>query len=259
MEQVLVNLAVNASAAMPHGGKLIIETANVYVGQEHSMRHPGLSPGEYVVLVVSDTGTGMTEEVKSHIFEPFFTTKGADVGTGLGLSTCDTIVKQTGGHIMVDSTPDRGAAFKVFLPRVEAMVGSTPVRDDPWDAPRGSESVLLAEDEPAVRGMITEVLRKQGYTVLEGANGHEALRVARERARGEIHLLLTDVVMPLLGGRGLAERLRVDRPQIKVLYTSGYAEPALAEQMGFEFIEKPFTPQVLARKVREVLDRQSGS
>ena len=254
MEQVLVNLAVNASDAMPQGGKLVIETANVCVDREHSMQHPELSPGKYVMLAVSDTGTGMTEEVKSHVFEPFFTTKEVDVGTGLGLSTCEAIVKLTGGHITVDSAPDQGAAFKVFLPRVEGVVASVPVRDDPEDAPRGSETVLLAEDEPAVRGMITEVLRKQGYTVLEGANGHEALRVARERAHGEIHLLLTDVVMPLLGGRGLAERLKVGQPQVKVLYTSGYAEPALADQMGLEFMQKPFTPQVLLRKVREVLD-----
>ena len=259
MEQVLTNLAVNARDAMPNGGKLIIEASNVTLDREYARCHPEANTGNYVLLAVADTGMGMTEEVKSHVFEPFFTTKGVGEGTGLGLSTCYGIVSEFGGYMAVTSRPGQGATFKVYLPRSDEPASQPAVRDKPDDLPRGTETVFLVEDEPNLRSMVSLVLRQQGYTVLESTNGAEALRIAEERASEELHLLLTDVVMPLMGGRELAERLRRRRPDTRVLFTSGYTDDADVRrdplQSGADFIAKPFTPESLALKVREVLDR----
>jgi PAS domain S-box-containing protein len=259
LEQVLVNLAVNARDAMPKGGKLTIETANVTLSQAYARQHAEVTPGEYVMLAVSDTGIGMTEEVKAHIFEPFFTTKEMGKGTGLGLATCFGIVKQIGGHIWVYSEPDQGTTFKIYLPRVEAAADLSAKPEEVDDLPRGTETVLLVEDEPAVRVVAVQTLQEQGYTVLEAANGDEALRVAQERAEEAIHLLLTDVVMPRMSGKELASQLKTIRPGLKVLFISGYTDNAIIHngvlEPGIAFLQKPFTPEVLARKVREVLDR----
>ncbi len=258
VEQVLVNLAVNARDAMPGGGTLTIETANVDLDEAYTREHPGASPGPHVLVAVTDTGTGIAPEVREHLFEPFFTTKEVGKGTGLGLATVYGIVKQSGGCIYVYSEPGQGAIFKVFLPRVDGAV-------DPWrgDAaagptPGGSETVLVAEDEAAVRGLLCQVLAAKGYAVLEAANGAEALGVA-EGHPGPIHLVVADVVMPDLGGRELAERLRLGRPGLRVLYVSGYTDDAIlrrgALEPGAAFLQKPFSPAALARKVREVLDQ----
>ena len=259
MEQVLVNLAVNARGAMPNGGKLMFETAMVALDQDYLRQHPEATAGEHVVLTVTDTGIGMTQEVKAHAFEPFFTTKEVGKGTGLGLSTCHGIVAQSGGHIAVESEPGRGATFRIYLPSVDEPAAPLPLRDETGYLPVGTETVLLVEDEPLVRRYAARVLRKQGYTVLEAANGHEALSVAHAHDGEEIHLLLTDVVMPLMGGRELADQLRAVRPETKVLYASGYAGDAIVDRGALEpdsaLMQKPVTPAVLARKVREMLDR----
>jgi len=201
----------------------------------------------------------MTEEVKSHIFEPFFTTKGIGEGTGLGLSTCYGIVSKSGGHITVESEPGKGATFEVYLPRVDEAASQRPARDKSGELPRGTETVFVVEDEPSVRRMASQVLHEQGYSVLESTNGVEAWRVAEERASEELHLLLTDIVMPLMGGRDLAERLTRQQPETRVIYTSGYTDEENVRpdplQSGTDFIQKPFTPANLAFKVREVLDR----
>ena len=213
----------------------------------------------HAVLAVTDTGIGMTEEVKSHVFEPFFTTKGVGEGTGLGLSTCYGIVSKFGGYIAVISGPGRGSTFEIYLPHVDEPASKPPVRDKSDELPRGAETVLLVDDEPTVRSVASQVLREQGYTVLESTNGVEALKVAEEHASEELHLLFTDVVMPLMGGRDLAERLRTQHPETRVLFTSGYTEEAVVRpdplQSGTDFIQKPFTPAALALKVRAVLDR----
>jgi CheY-like chemotaxis protein len=201
----------------------------------------------------------MTPEVRERIFEPFFTTKEKGKGTGLGLSTVYGIVKQSGGNIWVYSEPGHGTTFKIYLPRVEEELDNLHVRDETESLPRGSETVFLVEDEPSVRSLAYRVLCQQGYTVLEAANGEEALRVAQEHAGEKIHLLLTDVVMPQMGGRELAETLKLLRPDIKVLYTSGYTDNAIVHHgvlnPGTHFLQKPFSPKTLSHKVREVLDR----
>ena len=258
-EQVIVNLAVNARDAMLNGGKLILKTANITLDQDYVYRHTGMAPGDYIMFSVSDTGTGMTDEVKSHLFEPFFTTKEKGKGTGLGLSIVYGIVKQSNGHILVYSEPGQGTAFKIYFPRVEEEMVSIPQRDDLGYMPKGNETVLLVEDEPLVRGLAIRVLRGHGYNVLEAANGIEALNVFQEHAGEKIHLLLTDVVMPQMGGKELADRLKTHRPGIKVLFTSGYTDQAIVQRgllnLDFAFLEKPFSPSGLVRKVREVLDR----
>ncbi|MGH2542269.1 MAG: ATP-binding protein, partial [Ardenticatenaceae bacterium] len=209
MEQVLMNLVVNARDAMPTGGKITIETANVTLDAEYARRTPDVTPGEYVALTVSDTGTGMTEEVKAKIFEPFFTTKEDGKGTGLGLATCYGIAKQNGGHIAAYSELGHGTTFKVYLPRIEGEANaSAPVRNDAGEMPRGTETVLLVEDEQAVRELGARVLQEQGYAVIEASNGVEALQFVEEHPELQIDLLLTDVVMPQMGGRELSERLR---------------------------------------------------
>lgn len=255
IEQALINLVVNARDAMPRGGKLTIETANVTLDEDYVRQHVGTVPGDFVLLAVSDTGVGMTEEVKEHLFEPFFTTKEIGQGTGLGLSTVYGIVKQHEGYIWVYSEPGQGTTFKIYLPRVREKPERLPRQDEEGYLPRGTETVLVVEDDPAVREVMVRILREQGYTVLEAASADEALQIAA-RAEG-IQLLLTDVVMPKMSGKALAERLRVIYPNLKVLYVSGYSDNAIAHhgifEKGIAFLQKPFTIAALARKVREVL------
>jgi two-component system cell cycle sensor histidine kinase/response regulator CckA len=251
IEQVLVNLAANARDAMPQGGKLIIKTAGLNLGQPDSAQHFGLPAGEYAVLTFADTGVGMTDEVKAHVFEPFFTTKEVGKGTGLGLAVCYGIVNQNGGYIEVDSAPGQGAAFTVHLPCADAEPSYTPPVNglEHPDLAQGSETVLLVEDEPLVRKLASQVLSKLGYTVLEASNGLEALLMIQDSSY-QIDLVLTDVVMPRMGGRELVRHLQTLFPNIKVLFMSGYAENS-----DFAAIEKPFMPNALAAKVREVLDK----
>ena len=261
IEQILMNLAVNARDAMQDGGKLIIKTANSDVDDEVMRQDAETTAGEYVVLTVSDTGTGIPDEVKAHIFDPFFTTKEVGKGTGLGLSTCYGIVEQNGGYIHVDSEPGEGATFKIYLPRIQGAVelGFSP--SDPGTLHRGGETVLLVEDDLSVKTAVAEMLSDSGYSVLEAANGVEAVGVALDWVGKEIHLLLTDVVMPLMGGKELARRFRALHPGASVLYTSGYMNDAILRQgiieHDTEFIQNPLTPAVLTRKIREVLDQRS--
>jgi len=257
--QVLMNLAVNARDAMPEGGKLTIETANVEVDQGYVRGRVDLAPGRHVLLAVSDTGCGMSSEVVSRIFEPFFTTKGLGSGTGLGLSTVHGIVKQTGGHIEVYSEPGQGTTFKIYFPAVAAEVSAPPAaRANVQHDPRGNETILLVEDEEMIRRMLREGLQANGYTVLEAADGSEAFGIC-ERPGQSIDLLITDVVMPLMSGPELAQRVAATRPDLRVLFISGYTDRALVHQgrrdAGTAFLQKPFTPDVLGQKVRELLDK----
>lgn len=257
VEQIVMNLAVNARDAMPKGGRLTIETRNVTIGSQDG-RHPSvLKPGRYVLLAVRDTGHGMDAETLSHLFEPFFTTKEKGKGTGLGLSTVYGIVKQNGGSIEVESKPGQGALFKIFFPLVEQGATSGAGAPEYAEPVHGRETILLVEDEPAVRGLVHETLRLHGYTVLEARHGIEALMTGAKH-QGTIHLLLTDVVMPQMSGPEVAEKIQVIRPGIKVLYMSGYPDHPAFERGKISretsFIPKPFTPNVLAKKVREVLD-----
>jgi PAS domain S-box-containing protein len=258
IEQVLVNLVVNARDAMPDGGKLTIETKNVDIDEEYSAAHEGLAPGRYVMLAVHDTGHGIDAETKSRLFEPFFTTKEQGKGTGLGLATVYGIVKQSGGYVVVESEPGMGAAFKVFLHRLEAGVDEVErVVHIDEEQPRGSETVLLVEDEEVVRNLVREILVGNGYTVLEARNGAEALDLGR-RFTAPIHLLVSDVVMPKMSGRELAERLVTIHRETRVLYMSGYTDGAIGQHGVLdphtELLEKPFTFDALAQKVRKVLD-----
>ena len=256
IEQVIVNLAVNARDAMEAGGKLTIETANVELDDAFAQAHLGAVPGSYAMLAVTDTGHGMDATVRAHLFEPFFTTKEVGKGTGLGLATVYGIVKQSGGYISVYSETGRGSSFKVYLPRIETAAdhSATPSRGGPA---RGSETVLVVEDEPAVLSLSCRALEAQGYVVLRATDAETAQRIV-ERHGGTIHLLLTDVVMPGLSGRELADRLTVKRPGIRVLYMSGYPGDAVVQHgalpSGTAFLQKPFSPDGLARKVRDVLD-----
>jgi PAS domain S-box-containing protein len=259
-EQVLVNLVLNARDAMPKGGKLTIETANVTLDQDNTHRYAEMAPGKYVMLTVSDSGIGISEEVKAHIFEPFFTTKEVGKGSGLGLATCFGIVKQSGGHIWVYSELGQGTTFKICLLRVEETVDSPAKHDASDNLPVGTETILLVEDEVAVRALAAQVLRMQGYTVLTAANGNEALRLAQDQAETEIQLLVTDVVMPQMGGTELADRIRVMRPNINVLFMSGYTDSAIIRhdlpKPGSAFLPKPFLPSMLIHKIRDVLDME---
>jgi two-component system cell cycle sensor histidine kinase/response regulator CckA len=252
-----MNLAVNARDAMPQGGKLTIETQDTELHEDYTRLHTGVRPGPYVLLAVSDTGHGMTPEVQARIFEPFFTTKEQGKGTGLGLATVFGIVQQAGGHVTAYSEPGMGTTFKVYLPRVEESVSPAKSRSGVLAAPKGTETVLLVEDEDAVRSLIRIVLQGAGYRVLEASDGGEAVAVAG-RHEGPIHLLLSDVVMPVLGGRELAERLLTLHPEMKVLFQSGYTDDAVVRhgvlQEKVHFLQKPYAPAALAWKVREVLD-----
>jgi PAS domain S-box-containing protein len=256
IEQAIMNLAVNARDAMPGGGRLIIETANVDVGPLHTARFPDLRPGPYVMLAVTDTGCGIPAEIQSRIFEPFFTTKTAEKGTGLGLSMVYGVVKQSGGDILVYSDTGRGATFKVYLPRV-AEPQAAPRPGAAYAPTGGTETILLVEDEPEVRSLVREILAGFGYSVVDAGLPDQALFIG-ERRSGPIHLLVTDVVMPQMSGRELAEQLRRIRPEVRVLYMSGYTDQAIVIQgvlePGMEFIQKPFTPEALAAKVRATLD-----
>lgn len=258
IEQVLMNLAVNARDAMPRGGRLVIVTANVELYEAYAWRNVDVQPGAYVCLAVSDTGCGMTDDVRSHLFEPFFTTKEIGKGTGLGLATIYGIIKQSGGHIEVNSAPGQGATFKVFLPQVLETAKPDTRGPARTRLPSGSETILLVEDDEVVRLMTRSILQRQGYTVLAARHGAEAVQVC-EQHPGPIHLLVTDVVMPNLNGRDLYQRLAVLRPAVKVVYISGYPGDALGDLgvlgEGTAFLPKPFPPEVLVRQVRELLDR----
>jgi len=258
LEQVIVNLAVNARDAMPTGGKLTIETADAEMAETRVRDLATVPAGRYVMLAITDSGTGMDEETKARIFEPFFTTKEQGKGTGLGLATVYGIVKQSGGFIWLYSEPGHGTTFKIYLPRVEGAADALTPPVGTAEVPRGTETVLIVEDEEAVRALAKTALTRKGYRVLEAANGGEAL-LRCESEQAPIHLLVTDVVMPGLGGAGLAQRLAPLRPDMKVLFISGYADRAAARhgtiQPGAAYLEKPFSLEALARKVREVLDR----
>jgi signal transduction histidine kinase len=257
-EQILVNLAVNARDAMPEGGKLLIETANVDLDEEYCVMHPYVRPGRFVMLAVSDTGHGMSEEIKRQIFEPFFTTKPKGIGTGLGLATIYGVVKQANGSIEVYSEVGKGTTFKIYLPRVEAEAARTPEPSLPMELLEGSETVLFVEDEEIVRNLGTRILKGLGYKVMQASNGDEAIARAVEY-RERIDLLMTDVVMPGMHGRELANRLTRIHPETRVLFTSGYTDNAIVHhgvlEEGVSFIGKPYSPSALAKKVREVLDK----
>jgi CheY-like chemotaxis protein len=256
IEQVLINLAVNARDAMPQGGRLSIEAHNVDLDQSYKSVHLPVTPGRYVMIAVEDSGCGMDQKTQARIFDPFFTTKEIGKGTGLGLATVYGIVKQSGGYIWVYSEPNKGTIFKVYLQRVDEC--AQPAKHDALDATelRGSETILLAEDSESLREMGREYLQSVGYIVLQASSGREALQQANDFP-GTIHLLLTDVVMPQMSGPELVVQLRALRPGMKVIFTSGYSDTAVAQQGGIDpeiaFIQKPYRPKALARKIREVL------
>jgi CheY-like chemotaxis protein len=257
IEQVILNLAVNARDAMPQGGRLTIETANVDLDASYARSPVVLAPGKYVMLAVTDNGCGMDAETQTHIFEPFFTTKEKGKGTGLGLATVYGIVKQSGGYVWVYSEPGRGTSFKIYLPMVENV--EEPGRDnrgDPQSSGRGTETILLVEDEKGVRELAREYLEMSGYTVIEAEDGHTALELAAMHS-GTIHLLMTDVVMPGISGRELADRVKRIRPKIQVLYMSGYTDQAVVHHgildMDAVLLQKPFTMATLSSKLREIL------
>jgi two-component system cell cycle sensor histidine kinase/response regulator CckA len=256
--QVLMNLVVNARDAMPRGGKLTVETSNVTLDEHYVRLHKGATPGHYVMFSVSDTGMGMSDEVKERLFEAFFTTKPKGKGTGLGLVTCQTIVHQSGGYIDVCSEIGKGTTFKVYFPRVDLVLDTTAITTQKGPLPRGTEAILIVEDEPAVRQLARSVLEIQGYEVLAASNGQDALRVARDHHGSPLRLVVTDVIMPQMGGKIMAEWLKSSYPGLKILFTSGYTDDAIAHhgvlERGVEFLPKPYTPSTLTRKVREMLD-----
>ena len=262
IEQAILNLVVNARDAMPRGGKLTLETANVELDEKFAGRYATVTPGPHVMLAVSDTGIGMDAELQARLFEPFFTTKEHGKGTGLGLSTTYGIVKQSGGSIWVYSEPGHGTTFKIYLPRCEEPLEELPPAPDTREAAPGTETVLVVEDEPEVRRLVERLLRGKGYRVLTAGSPADAVGLASAH-EGAIDLLLTDVIMPGMNGRELARRLAPARPAMRVLYMSGYADAAMSQQgilpPGTAFVSKPFTPEVLARKVREVLDGRAVS
>jgi two-component system cell cycle sensor histidine kinase/response regulator CckA len=262
MEQIIMNLAVNARDAMPSGGRLLIETGNVDLDGHYNSAHPMVQPGRYVLLAVSDTGTGMDAETQAHIFEPFFTTKEQGKGTGLGLATVYGVVKQSGGWIWVYSELGKGTTFKIYLPRVDQPVEQTGASLKVAEIPRGTETILLAEDEQDVREVAREFLESGGYVVLEAGDGKEALRLAEQHA-GAIDLLVTDMVMPGMTGRELAERLQSSRSVGRVVFMSGYTEQAAAQSQlqggSSKLLTKPFSRAVILRTVRELLSRPNPS
>jgi two-component system, cell cycle sensor histidine kinase and response regulator CckA len=261
IEQVIMNLAVNARDAMPQGGQLTIETANVEMHEVYAREHFPAAPGSYVMLAVSDTGTGMTPETQGHMFEPFFTTKEKGKGTGLGLATVYGIIKQSAGFIWVYSEPGHGTTFKIYLPRVGQLPEPRISSAGRSQTLAGTETVLLAEDEPAVRAVARQSLERHGYTVLEAPSGEAALDLA-QRHSGQIHLLLTDVVMPGMSGRALALRLASVRREMRTIYMSGYTDEAITRhgvlESGVRYVQKPFSPDALVRRVREALDEEDA-
>jgi two-component system, cell cycle sensor histidine kinase and response regulator CckA len=261
--QVLMNLVVNARDAMPNGGRLSIATGNVTLDANDAHICTGMIPGNYVMLSVTDTGTGMTEEVKRRLFEAFFTTKPAGKGTGLGLATCQTIIQQCSGHIEVQSELGKGTTFKIYLPRVEQAV---PAPSEPAETSpllRGTETLLLVEDDPSVRHLACSILEGQGYNVVRANNGQDALHVVREHKGSPIRLVVTDVIMPVMSGKVMAEWLKATYPDIKILFTSGYTDDAIAQhgvlEAGVAFLSKPYTPATLARTVRAMLDNETDT
>ncbi len=245
--QILMNLVVNARDAMPNGGQLTVATDNAILDDKN-----------YVMLSVTDTGIGMSDEVKAHMFEAFFTTKPKGKGTGLGLATCHTIVQQSGGHIAVDSEVGKGTTFKIYFPQVEQALAAAAKPLPAGPLPRGTETLLVVEDEPAVRHLAQHVLQTLGYNVLRAANGQDGLHAARDHKGAPISLVITDVIMPLMGGKVMAEWLKATYPDLKILFTSGYTDDAIVShgvlEAGVEFLPKPYTPSILARKVRTMLD-----
>jgi nitrogen-specific signal transduction histidine kinase len=257
IEQILMNLVVNARDAMPGGGKLTIDLANADLGEDYTRNHLGARSGPHVMLAVSDTGTGMDKTTISRLFEPFFTTKEKGKGTGLGLSTVYGIVKQSGGNIYVYSEPGQGTTFKIYLPRVDEEAERVAVGVPSAFQRGGSETILVVEDEDMVRQLILRVLKQGGYNVLEARNPQEAIGICRER-KEPISLLMSDVVLPKMDGRTLSGKLTSLHSEMKVIYMSGYTDDVVVHHgmldPGIEFIEKPMTPDIIRRKVREVLD-----
>ena len=261
--QLLLNLVVNARDAMPNGGKLTIATSNVTVDETNASAHPGAMAGDYVLLSVSDTGTGMTDEVKERLFEAFFTTKPKGKGTGLVLATCQTIVQQFGSHIAVSSELGKGSTFNIYFPLVEQFLVVTDVSAQTGPLPRGMETLMVVEDDYSLRLLARSILEEQGYQVLSASNGQDALNVVREHKGPPIGLVFTDVIMPVMGGKVMAEWFTKNDPHVKILYTSGYIDEAIA-QLGalvssVALLPKPYTPENLARKVRQMLDNGSAS
>lgn len=261
IEQVLMNLVVNARDAMPTGGKITIETKHVYLDERYAAVHVAMEPGHYVMLAVSDDGTGMDTETMKRIFDPFFTTKGVGKGTGLGLSTVYGIVKQSGGNIWVYSEPGYGTTFKIYLPRVDQETSTSESRTECTTILGGTETILLVEDEPQIRRMAVEFLTECGYDMLVASNGVEAMQILKQQ-KDRVHLIITDVVMPQMSGRELAEHVAILKPEIKVLYMSGYTNDAIVRHGVLEsetwFIQKPFAPDALACKIREVLNEDQA-
>ena len=258
IEQVIVAITCNARAAMPDGGKLTLETANVSFGVESGGPAPDLEPGDYVMLAISDTGTGMAEEVRMRVFDPFFTTRSIGEGAGLGLATCEGIIRQSGGNISVYSEIGQGTVFKILLPREAESVEKMEIRQEAPPMPGGSEVILLVEDEPGLRELSARLLRRLGYEVIVADNGARALELIELRGEIAIDLLFTDLVMPLLSGTELADRVNASHPAVRTLFTSAYPPNAIVHQLllkpGAAMLPKPFTPRALALKVREVLD-----
>jgi len=259
LELILVNMATNAADAMPKGGRFSLETANVTLDEAYVRPYPGLKTGDYVMLTLSDTGSGMSEETKARVFEPFFTTKKVGQGTGLGLATCYGIIKQSDGHISVSSEPGRGTTFKIYLPEVEMPAQAPLPYLKSLDLPRGTETIFLAEDDPSLLEMSASFLRRQGYTVHTAVSSLDALSLKNRRVIGPIDLLLTDVVMPHMSGKELSDRLLAIDPHTRILFTSAFSENAIVSQgilkEGVNVLQKPFTPSALAQKIRQVLDQ----